>query len=470
MSNAQASTSQPSRFSPSTDAHVHDHSEDGIDDGSSDASSDDSLLPTPHTATVSTFDVHTPGRRDSAMSSGSDLRASRSSSDSDRLVTPRRSRRKAKARAFEEAQTLAVAAVQGMPAVEMDGAIGAGDGLNAPGVTGQGNIPMPSFSRSRSTGRTPRAIQVDRAPMAGSLDVALSGADATYTAGPSTAPPAPTTTSRRVVSEPLTGLPGSPNPKGLIPGLNITLPSSTVSRTLEQPHDILPTPAEECTDVLASLVPSPRKAFLSSLHSYESRADKAKAEGSIPVTPTWGSFDAVKPVYPAPPAHALTASGVMGPPAVPSWATRTGAVPGTGGPSSRGQIAAMQASYLDPDGPSPKSGAPASFDQAPPVPAASPPVPTGANGAFSPTPNHGTHSRNLSIHFPHPGQAAVHRPSEDVGSSESAPVAVAGKSKEAFSGTAGGFAFGSTLEQNQASEGQRAGKRRGHHVYYFRSV
>jgi hypothetical protein len=477
------SAPKPTAYAASTGhsniTHTPRHGEGYTDDTSSDGSSDESPLPTPYTATVPTFDVHTPDRRDSVMSSSSDLRAGRSSSDSDRIrITPRRSRRKDKSRTVDAAVLAGAPAGRGQ---EGAGGLDGGLEVNSAYLQGRGDVPMPSFSRARSSGRTPRAIQVEHAPSTESLNVDVSGQQASYNAGPSTAPAANYRFQKQVPAT-LTGLPGSPA-RGLIPGLNITLPSSTISQPLGGSTDILPTPGEEASDVLSSLVPSPRKAFLNQLHSYESRADKARAEGAVPVTPTWGSFDPVKPAYPVPPGHAQHRSGQapvqqrppggtgsMGPPPVPEWAF--GAAPAAAVAKARqgagGSMAAIHKDYLDPDGPSPKSGAPAVFDPAPPVPATlASPVP--ANGAFSPTPNHGIHSRNLSIHFPRPGQAAhAHRPSEDFG--REAPVATAGRGKEAFSGAAGGFAFGATLDQGSGVEGQKAGKRRGHHVSPLQSL
>lgn len=343
---------------------------------STDSASDsdnESLLPTPHTAAVPTFHIHEPGttpdRRNSTMSHGSDmLRGGRSSSESERLVA-RRQRKKG-----------------GQAEAVLDGA--------------------PGFGRSRSNGRTPAVIKVD--DVAG-LDAGHPENDASFTASPSTSTPI------------------DPAPKGLnIPGLNLSLAGNIISRNFT---DILPTPGEEASDVLSSLVPSPRKAFVSQLQSYESRAANAR---DAPVSPAWGSFDPVKPVFP----QRDRASGSMGPPAVPSWATRRAS-----GPNGR----YMDMDMADAEGPSPKSGAPATFEEAP-VPIADP---------TSPVPTH-THARNLSINFPHPGQAKVQH------EQTVAPVAAAGKG-EGFKGADGAFAFGAPLDQN-TMEGQRAGKRRGHHV------
>ncbi|KAK4685266.1 hypothetical protein P7C73_g4884, partial [Tremellales sp. Uapishka_1] len=85
---------------------------------------------------------------------------------------------------------------------------------------------------------------------------------------------------------------------------------------------------------------------------------------------------------------------------------------------------------------------------------------------FEPTPNHGIHSRNLSLFFPQPGNAPASN-GLGVGLAEgpASETLIGGSGRRASKGfDAGGFSFGSKAPSNslETPDGKR-GKRRGHH-------
>lgn len=94
---------------------------------------------------------------------------------------------------------------------------------------------------------------------------------------------------------------------------------------------------------------------------------------------------------------------------------------------------------------------------------------------FEPTPNHGIHSRNLSLFFPQPGSIPPPKaasqgliPSPELGETTLIPRAESSNEKKMFNG-AGNWSFGQARPETEGSGGLltpdvKRSKRRGHHV------